>query len=37
MTRGLCYWGRWVTATVLLNIAAVFARLARRAAPRPIE
>jgi hypothetical protein len=34
LSRGLCFWGRWWLATLLLDIATVVALLARRAAPK---
>ena len=35
MIRALLFSARWALATLLLNISAVFARFARKVAPRP--
>ena len=35
--KALHFWSRWTLATALLNTSAGFARLARRAAPRPVK
>jgi hypothetical protein len=35
--RALYFWARWLLATGLLNTSAGIARLARKAAPRPIK
>ena len=33
--KALYFWARWTLATLLLDISAGLARLARRMAPRP--